>query len=67
MHERLATGEDDPFDMHVSNARELVVKLLQSYCIVADIFPDVAHHTAAIALTVDVEQQNGKRCNPRST
>ena len=28
--------------------------------------PDIAHHTAAIALTVDTEQQNGKRGDPRA-
>src|ERR1700745_21062 len=28
--------------------------------------PDIAHHTAAIALTVDTEQQNGKRGDLRS-
>jgi hypothetical protein len=28
--------------------------------------PDVAHHTAAVALTVNTEQQDGKRGNPRS-
>ncbi|AXC13034.1 hypothetical protein ACPOL_3755 [Acidisarcina polymorpha] len=28
--------------------------------------PDITHHTAAIALTMDIQQQDGKLGDPRS-
>jgi hypothetical protein len=67
VEQRLAAGEDDPFDAELFDFLKLAVELSGADFIDGFALPDIAHRAAAVADAVSVEDENANAFGSQAT
>ena len=60
VQQRFSTGKNDPPDSEAANGFEMRLEIHRTQRARVGCFPDVAHHAAAVARAVRVQDENGK-------